>query len=356
MHTRAQVHEPYGGRSQGFGVDLGWRRYARRVLTVRTVPIDDADARRLWAEEWSELEGRYGPLRGPFDLPADGVIASLVGWLGEEAVGTVVVRFAAYDGGAPEAEIKRLYVRPDKRGNGFARVLMGAAEDAAARVGVTRLILETGDKQPEAVALYRAIGYRVIRNFGPWIGERHSICMAKVLPTRVLVISGTIGAGKSAVAAGVSDLLAARGARHGWIDGDCLAQAEPPLPGDRYNQELLFDALEGAAPAYRRRGFGLIVIARVVEDPDDRGRYSSAFRSDAGPAEVTIVRLTAPEDVRVARIEAREAEAAWRAWGLARTVALEAILAEAGADDAVVENDGRDAAATAIAVLDVAGW
>lgn len=326
------------------------------MLSVRAVPFDDPDARRLWEEEWAELEGRYGPLPGSSGLVPDGVIASFVGYVGDDAVGTVVVRWFHNDDRPPEAEIKRLYVRPGRRGNGVARVLMGAAEDAARRAGATRIILETGDKQPEAVALYRAIGYRLIGKTCPWASSRYSICMEKDVPTRVLVVSGAIGAGKTAVAAAVSDLLTKRGARHGWVDGDALAQAEPSAPGDRYNQGLFFEALDGVAPAYRKRGFGLVVVARVVEDPEDRERYAAAFRSGAGPAEVTIVRVTAPEDVRMRRIEEREGDPEWRERSRTRTIELEDSLDALDLEDFAVENVGRSPGEAAAAVIDAVGW
>ena len=325
-------------------------------MTVRAVPHDDPDARRLWAEEWRELEGRYGPLSDPAELEPDGLVASFVGYVAGEAIGTVVVRFASYDGRAPEAELKRLYVAPGHRGNGHARVLMGAAEDTALRAGATRVILETGDKQPEAVALYRAIGYSTIPNFGKWAHSRHSICMAKDLPTRVLVISGTIGAGKTTVAGAVADMLGVRGVRSAWIDADSLAQASPPPVGDHFNQGLMFAALEAIAPVYRERGFGAIVIPRVVEDDDDRRRYATVFAGPGGAAQVSLIRVTASEATRRARIEAREPEGKWRDWSLARTVELDEALEDGGYEDAVVENDGRELEATVIAVLDAAGW
>jgi GNAT superfamily N-acetyltransferase len=289
-------------------------------------------------------------------LEPDGILASLVGYIGDEAVGTVAVRFKAYGKSAPAAQIKRMFVVHTRRGSGFARILMGAAEDVARRAGATRIILETGTEQPEAVALYKAIGYVQIPAYGGYSRDPGWLCFAKDLPTRVLVVSGTMGAGKSAVASAVGDLLGARGARYGWIDGDALCQAGPANPRDPYNQGLLFEALEGVAPAYRKRGLGIVIVARVVEDPDDRARYAHAFRSDGGSADVTIARVTAPEDVRLARIEAREPEGEWREFGRARTVELEASLDALDLEDLTIENAGRPAAEAAAELLDAIGW
>ncbi len=334
----------------------GPRNYAGGVLTVRRVPHGDPDAVRLWEAMWAEIVERYGGDPGYVPLPSDGLVANLVGYVGDEPVGTVAVRFKAYGTWPPFAEIKRLYVDPGHRKNGFSRILMGAAEDAARRAGATRVILETGTEQPEALALYRAIGYGDIAPYGEFAHDPRSRCFAKDLPTRLLVVSGTMGAGKSAVASAIGDLLGAQGARYAWIDADALCQAGPVDADDPYQQRLLFDALAGAAPAFRARGFGLVVVARVVEDPADRERYARAFRSDGGPAEVTIVRVAAPEEVRFARLDAREPEGPWRDFARARTVELEDALVANDLDDFVFDNDGQTAAETAAAVVETIGW
>lgn len=63
-------------------------------------------------------------------------------------------------------EIKRMYVRPEHRRRGYARALLVAAEDRARELGYTALVLETGEPQPEAMALYEGHGYRRIPGFG----------------------------------------------------------------------------------------------------------------------------------------------------------------------------------------------
>jgi ribosomal protein S18 acetylase RimI-like enzyme len=52
------------------------------------------------------------------------------------------------------------------RGQGVARRLLTAVEDSARADGRERVILETGDKQPEAIALYVSRGYQRIEDFG----------------------------------------------------------------------------------------------------------------------------------------------------------------------------------------------
>ncbi len=64
------------------------------------------------------------------------------------------------------AEIKRMYVRPEYRRQGYARALLVAAEDGARRLGYAAIVLETGQVQPEAMALYVGHGYQPISSFG----------------------------------------------------------------------------------------------------------------------------------------------------------------------------------------------
>ena len=79
-------------------------------------------------------------------------------------------------------EIKRMYVRPGRRGTGIASKILGALETWAGEEGYTQSILETGIKQPEAIALYSRAGYSLIPNYPPYVGVMESICMQKNLP------------------------------------------------------------------------------------------------------------------------------------------------------------------------------
>lgn len=64
------------------------------------------------------------------------------------------------------AEVKRMFVVPHARRLGVARRMLAALEQAAAGLGYTRVVLETGSKQPEAVALYTTAGYVPVTPFG----------------------------------------------------------------------------------------------------------------------------------------------------------------------------------------------
>jgi putative acetyltransferase len=80
-----------------------------------------------------------------------------------------------------EAEIKRMYVAPRARGRDLGRRILSALEAEARRLRIRRLLLETGTRQPAAIALYRAMGYRDVPPFDGYVDDPLSVFMAKDL-------------------------------------------------------------------------------------------------------------------------------------------------------------------------------
>lgn len=78
-------------------------------------------------------------------------------------------------------EIKRMYVPPALRGKGIASFILNSLEAWAKENGYKKSILETGLKQPEAIALYKKNGYIQILNFGQYAGVENSVCFEKIL-------------------------------------------------------------------------------------------------------------------------------------------------------------------------------
>ncbi|MGY6497085.1 MAG: GNAT family N-acetyltransferase, partial [Microcella sp.] len=81
-------------------------------------------------------------------------------------------------GRAATADNTRLLVRAAARGRGAATMLMDALERHARTLGAARILLETGPKQLAAISLYERRGYVRIENFGPYVGDDFSHCMA----------------------------------------------------------------------------------------------------------------------------------------------------------------------------------
>lgn len=78
-------------------------------------------------------------------------------------------------------EVKRMYVSTSQRGKGIASQLLQTLEIWAKELGNKRCVLETGVRQPEAIALYEKNGYRRIPNYGQYIGVENSVCFEKLL-------------------------------------------------------------------------------------------------------------------------------------------------------------------------------
>lgn len=79
------------------------------------------------------------------------------------------------------AEVKRMFVHPDHRKQGIAAKVLNELENWATELGFSSCVLETGKKQPEAIALYQKMGYQLTPNYGQYIGVDNSVCMTKLL-------------------------------------------------------------------------------------------------------------------------------------------------------------------------------
>ncbi|HEY6318412.1 MAG TPA: GNAT family N-acetyltransferase [Acidimicrobiia bacterium] len=101
----------------------------------------------------------------------------VLAWIDTEAVGCGALRRADERVG----EIKRMYVRPARRGQGVGRAVLLAVEARARELGYERLILETGTRQPEAIALYASSGYESIPSYGAYRWSPLSRCFGRTL-------------------------------------------------------------------------------------------------------------------------------------------------------------------------------
>lgn len=105
----------------------------------------------------------------------------LVGYISQVPVGCCSV--CVIEAGI--GEIKRVFVRPQYRRKGIAEHMMERLEKHAVESGFKFLRLETGYKQPEAIAMYRKLGYYDIPKFGEYINDPNSVCMEKRLIEKV---------------------------------------------------------------------------------------------------------------------------------------------------------------------------
>lgn len=126
--------------------------------------------------ELRERDGAEHSFYAQFNKPV-GLAGVVTVYLDGEVVGCGA--FKHYD--EATAEIKRMFVRPNARGNRVAARVLAELEVWAGETGHSRSILETGKKQPEAIALYTRSGYESIPNYGQYEGVSNSICMSKRL-------------------------------------------------------------------------------------------------------------------------------------------------------------------------------
>jgi GNAT superfamily N-acetyltransferase len=159
---------------------------------LRLVPVgyDHPHVRALVQEVQRVYVDLYG---GPDETPLDPAEFApprgrfVVGYLDGAPVVMGGWRFrrdgaAAGLPGARPAEIKRMFVRPALRGRGLARAVLADLEATAAAAGADWLVLETGDRQPEALGLYRSSGYADVARFGLYAHEDGSVYLGKALP------------------------------------------------------------------------------------------------------------------------------------------------------------------------------
>ena len=149
-------------------------------ITLKRTDSSDPDFRSLVVLLDNELNQRYGDLmQSTYDRynHITDIDTVLVAYRGGVAAGCAC--FKKYDD--TSAEIKRMFVKKTDRGRGIAYQILTGLEHWAKELGFAIALLETGDKQDEAIALYQKSGYVIAPNYGQYSGMATSICMRKEL-------------------------------------------------------------------------------------------------------------------------------------------------------------------------------
>jgi putative acetyltransferase len=149
---------------------------------IAAARFDAPDVFALTVAQQEEMRGLYegeadiGPTRDAWMFePPDGVFLAVR--IDGRAVGCGgIARFDESRG-----EVKRMYVEPAARGLGLGRRLLEALEAEACRLGYVAVVLETGDRQPEALGLYTSAGYERIPCYEPYSSRELSLCFEKPL-------------------------------------------------------------------------------------------------------------------------------------------------------------------------------
>jgi hypothetical protein len=160
---------------------------------------------------------------------------------------------------------------------------------------------------------------------------------------RVLVVTGPVGVGKTAVSWEIAEVLEEGDIPYGFFDPDAV-HFHPRPADDRFGYRVSLAALDAAWPLME---VDRLIVPMVVERRDLLDHFSGS--------DVTVVRLTAPASVIEQRIRAREIGAGLE-WHLARAVELDAHWRDHPVEDFAVENAGRTVREVAVEVLARSGW
>jgi hypothetical protein len=179
----------------------------------------------------------------------------------------------------------------------------------------------------------------------------------------VLVITGSMGAGKTTLMVEASDLLTGQGVRHAAIDLDALGIALlPPRPAtaeDERSEAGMSGALERVMylnlrdvwANYRAAGVNRLLLARAVEHGE-----LPLLKQTIGDAHIAICRIRAPLATMEARVRLRE-RGIFQDTFVRRVAELDGLLDRAALEDFAVTNDGnRSITEVASEILQRAGW
>ena len=156
--------------------------------TIVRVAWDDERAVALRAAMDAEIGPRYADLvetssseraqqvARAFAIDPDDIAVTYLVLDGETPVAHAALRSLG-----DEWELKRLVTLPAFRGRGYSRALIAAVEEDVALRGGRRLILQTGDRQPEAVRLYEGLGFTRIPVYEPYLAITESLCFERIL-------------------------------------------------------------------------------------------------------------------------------------------------------------------------------
>lgn len=172
---------PHGGRPLS-----GLEGSSAPSVTITPEDPTAPDATELIRQLSAELAFRYdfaddGSAKfAPADIQTPRA-AFLVLRLDGRAVGCGALRPMDEAGFEDACEIKRMYVAVEVRGRRLAAAILTELERLARGFGYQRAVLETGDRNPEAVRLYERFGYERIPPYPPYLDSARSICFSRRL-------------------------------------------------------------------------------------------------------------------------------------------------------------------------------
>lgn len=165
--------------------------------------------------------------------------------------------------------------------------------------------------------------------------------------TLLLIITGTIGVGKSSVADEVFEILKAQAKPVALVNFDELGYAYPVPKDDRFHAQLKHKNLATIWPNYKAAGVKMLIIPSVVENHKELER----FHQDIPDAKILTVRLDASQSVLEERIQNRPMGGD-EEWHLKRSAELTDVLEEAKIEDVLINTEAKSISEVAQEVVE----
>lgn len=149
------------------------------MITIKRTDSDDPDFKALVRQLDADLAERDGAEHGFYAQfnNIDKIRHAVVCCENGQPIGCGAIKEFSDEA----MEVKRMYVSPDGRKKGIATRVLTELETWANELGYAKCVLETGKRQPEAIALYEKNGYARTSNYGQYVGVENSVCFEKLL-------------------------------------------------------------------------------------------------------------------------------------------------------------------------------
>tara|TARA_R110002012_G_scaffold322096_1_gene555387 strand:+ start:75298 stop:75750 length:453 start_codon:yes stop_codon:yes gene_type:complete len=149
------------------------------TYSIKKTSYEDKDFQKLTKALDNDLRVKDGDEHAFYNQfnSLEGLAQVIVVYKNKKAIGCGA--FKNYD--FHTAEIKRMFVLPEYQGKGIGSIILNELENCAKLQNFKYCILETGIRQPDAIALYKKNQYQIIENYGQYKGMQNSICFNKEL-------------------------------------------------------------------------------------------------------------------------------------------------------------------------------
>ena len=164
-----------------------------------------------------------------------------------------------------------------------------------------------------------------------------------------MLLTGTIGTGKTALGQDIGEVLSERGMAAAIVDLDWLGWVTVEPSGSTY-YDLILANLKAIWPNLMAAGARYYVLTRALTQAEELARLRSVV-----PAELTVIRVTASPQTIERRLRARDTGAVLEEH-LAESASMAAVVDRAAEDSVVVSNDDRPIRGVSLEVLSLLGW